>query len=45
VEQPISHRDVTNIMGLIGDIRGDLKRIRELLEEDNGEEEEHEADT
>lgn len=40
VEPPISHGDVTTIMGLLGDIKRDVQRIRILLEEDDGEEEE-----
>jgi C4-type Zn-finger protein len=40
VEPPISHGDVTTIMGMLGDIRRDVQRIRILLEEDDGEEEE-----
>ena len=40
VELPIDHRDVTTIMTLLGDIRGDVRGIRILLEEDDGEEEE-----
>jgi hypothetical protein len=40
VEPLISHNDVTTIMGLLGDIKSDVQRIRTLLEEDDGEEEE-----
>ncbi len=41
LETPIEHRDVTTIMGLLGDIQHDVARIRHLLEEDDdGEEEE-----
>jgi hypothetical protein len=40
VEPPIEHRDVTTIMGLLGDIQNDVRRIRNLLEEDDGHEEE-----
>jgi hypothetical protein len=40
VEQPIEHRDVTTIMRLLGDIQHDVARIRGILEEDDGEEEE-----
>jgi hypothetical protein len=40
VETPIEHRDVTTIMGLLGDIQADVRRIRRLLEDENGEEEE-----
>jgi hypothetical protein len=39
VEPPIEHRDVTTIMGLLGDIQDDVRRIRNLLEEDDGQEE------
>ena len=35
----ISHQDVTTIMRLLADIRSDVVRIRQLLEEENGEEE------
>jgi hypothetical protein len=41
VPEPLaSHRDVTTITGLLADIRDEVIRIRELLEEDDGEEEE-----
>jgi hypothetical protein len=40
VEPLLSHRDVTTIMELLGDMRADLHAIRVLLEEDDGEEEE-----
>jgi hypothetical protein len=40
VEIPISHGDVTTLMAMIGDIQADVSRIRNLLEEDDGEEEE-----
>jgi len=40
VEPPISHGDVTTIMGLLGDIRDEVAAIRRLLTEDDGEEEE-----
>ncbi len=40
IEPPISHRDVTTIMGVLGDIRQDVNAIRRVLEEDDGEEEE-----
>jgi hypothetical protein len=39
-----SHQDVTTIMGLLGDIREEVIRIRQLLEEDDGEEEEESLD-
>jgi hypothetical protein len=44
VEPPIEHRDVTTIMGLLGDIQGDVRRIRNLLEDENGEEEKEERE-
>ena len=40
VEPPIEHRDVTTIMGLIGDIQLDVAVIRRLLEDEDGQEEE-----
>jgi hypothetical protein len=40
VEPLISHRDVTTIMEMLGDIRADIAAIRGVLEEDDGEEEE-----
>lgn len=40
VEPPIEHRDVTTIMGLVGDVQTDVRAIRELLEAEYGEEEE-----
>jgi hypothetical protein len=40
VEPLISHRDVTTIVEMLGDIRADIAAIRGVLEEDNGEEEE-----
>lgn len=41
VESPIGHSDVTTIMMLLGDIKVDVRAIRNLLEdEDGGEEEE-----
>jgi len=42
VEPPISHRDVTTVMGLLLDIRDDVAGIRRLLVEDDREEEEAE---
>ena len=39
VEPPIEHRDVTTIMRMVGDIQEDVKGIRTLLEDENGEEE------
>jgi hypothetical protein len=44
MERPIEHSDVTTIMGLIGDIQADIQAIRTLLEKDDGEEEDPEAD-
>jgi hypothetical protein len=43
-EPPISHGDVTTIMRLLGDIQVDVAEIRDLLEEDDGEEEASEPD-
>jgi len=40
VEPPIEHRDVTTIMGQLADIREEVIRIRQLLEDEDGEEEE-----
>jgi hypothetical protein len=40
VEPPIGHQDVTTIMRLLGDIQSDVRTIRILLEEDDGEAEE-----
>jgi len=40
MEPPISHTDVTTVMRLLGDVQHDVHRIVELLEEDDGEEEE-----
>ena len=45
VESPIEHRDVTTIMRLLADIQTDVRRIRNLLEDENGEEEAPEDDT
>lgn len=44
MEPPILHRDVTTIMGMLGDIRADVGAIRRLLEEDDGEEEEGDSE-
>jgi hypothetical protein len=44
VEPPIEHRDVTTIMGLLGDIQADVRRIRNLLEDDDDQEEAPEDD-
>ena len=40
MEPPIHHTDVTTIMRLLGDIQLDVNRIRNLLEDEDGEEEE-----
>jgi hypothetical protein len=40
VAQPIEHRDVTTIMGQLADIYDEVWRIRKLLEDEDGEEEE-----
>lgn len=40
LEPPIEHRDVTTIMRLLGDIQNDVARIRWLLEDQDGQEEE-----
>jgi hypothetical protein len=45
IEPLIDHGDVTTVMGLLGDIQLDVQRIRALLEEDDGEEEDSEADS
>ena len=45
VEQPIAtHEDVTTIVALLGDIYDETKRIRWLLEDDDGEPEAEEDD-
>jgi hypothetical protein len=45
IEPPINHHDVTTIMSLLGYIHEDVAEIRNLLEEDRGEEEAPEADS
>jgi hypothetical protein len=40
IEPPIEHRDVTTIMGQLADIHDEVWRIRKLLEDEDGEEEE-----
>ena len=45
LEPPIDHRDVTTIMGLLGDIQHDVAGIRRLLEDEDGQEEAAEDDT
>lgn len=45
MDEPIAtHEDVTTIMALLGDIYDETKRIRWLLEEDDGEQETEEDD-
>jgi hypothetical protein len=39
VEPPISHSDVTTVMRLLGDIREDVRKIWQLLEDEDAEEE------
>ncbi len=38
MELPFSHSDVTAVMNMIGRISDNVERIRQLLEEDDGEE-------
>ena len=45
VEPPISHRDVTTIMLMVSEIQIDVKRIRSLLEDNDGEEEEEDGES
>lgn len=45
IEPLIDHGDVTTIMALLGDIQLDVQRIRALLEGEDGEEEDPEADS
>ena len=40
IEPPIEHSDVTTIMGLLADIHDEVRQIRKLLEDEDGEEEE-----
>lgn len=45
MEPVITHRDVTTVMALLGDIQQNVRRIRQLLEdEDDDEPEGPEAD-
>jgi hypothetical protein len=44
VESPIEHRDVTTIMRLLADIQMDVRGIRNVLEDEDGEEEAPEDD-
>jgi hypothetical protein len=45
IELPIEHRDVTTIMALLGDIQYDVRAIRLILEDEDGEEEAPEAES
>jgi len=42
VEPLVYREEVLTIMGVLGDIRWELQRIRRTLQEDDGEEEEEE---
>jgi hypothetical protein len=44
VEPLISHGDVTIIMRLLADIHDDVRRIKKLLEDEDGEEQTPEDD-
>lgn len=45
MDEPIAtHEDVTTIMALLGDVYDETKRIRWLLEDDDGEQETEEDD-
>jgi hypothetical protein len=44
IESLVSHQDVTTTMRILGEIRDDVRTIRELLEDDDGEEEVPEDD-
>jgi hypothetical protein len=44
MEPPIEHTDVTTVMRLLGDIQEDVRLIRELMEDADGEEEDPEDD-
>jgi hypothetical protein len=44
MEPLIDHREVTTIMALLGNMQSDVRVIRTLLEEDDGEEEAPEDD-
>jgi hypothetical protein len=44
IEPLIDHNDITTIMRLLADIQQDVRGIRELLEDDDGEEEASEND-
>jgi phage host-nuclease inhibitor protein Gam len=38
-EEVVTHEDVTTMMALLGDIRDEARRIRWILEDDDGEQE------
>ena len=44
MESPIEHRDVTTIMAPLGDIHDEVRKIRILLEDEDGQEEEAPGD-
>lgn len=45
MDEPVAtHEDVTTIMGLLGDIRDETRRIRWILEDEDGEKQEEEDD-
>jgi hypothetical protein len=45
IEPLIAHQDITTVMRLLADIQVDVRQIRNLLEEDDGEEEAPEDDS
>jgi hypothetical protein len=45
IEAPMSHTDVTTTIEMVADIRDHLSPIRQILEEDDGEEKVDEDDT
>jgi hypothetical protein len=44
VELPFNSQDVTTVMTILGDIKEDVRTIRELLDQDDGEEQNPEDD-
>jgi hypothetical protein len=44
MDPPIERRDVTTIMSLLGDIQEDVRHVRNILEDENGEEAEEERE-
>jgi hypothetical protein len=44
MELPFSSQDVTTVMTILGDIKDEVRTIRRLLEEDDGDEESAEDD-